>query len=85
MNTWQAYGERKDLAGISMQKQKITVYGEENLSVDIAGLVYTPVFLYELSGIGSAIGLSPHPWHWAQFLALHGFRCADQEIWEPWW
>ena len=94
VNMWLMYGEREDLAAISLQKQKITVYEEENLNVDIAGLVDGPVFLYELSGIGSAIGLSPHPLHWAQFLTLHGEEmgscppglvCADQDIWEPWW
>ena len=94
INTWQAYGLRTDLAAISLQKPKISVYGEENLDVDIAGKVNTPVFLYELSGIGSAVGLSPHPVHWAEFLSRHGslmstcppgLMCADPDIWEPWW
>ena len=91
---WLAYGEREELAGVSLQKQKISVYGEENLNADIAGLVDSPVFLYELSGIGGAVGMSPHPHHWAQFISQYGgqmstcppgLQCADSDIWEPWW
>ena len=69
---WLAYGERKELAGVSLQKQTVSTYGGETFHVDIAGLVDSPVFLYELSGFGGSIGVSPHPHHWAQFISKHG-------------
>ena len=91
---WLAYGHREDLAGISLQKQTVSVNRAENFNVDFVGMVDTPVFLYELSGIGGAIGVSPQPHHWSQFTTKHGrhmktcppgFACSDPNIWEPWW
>ena len=93
VNMWLAYGGRQDLAGISLQKQTVSVVNE-NFKVNIAGMVDTPVFLYELSGIGGAIGVSPHPVHWDLFISRHGSQmrtcppalaCSDPDIWEPWW
>ena len=78
-----------------MQKQTVRVGGTDKaLTVDFTSFVETPVFLYELSGIGGANGLSPHPHHWAQFLSQYGalmrtcppgMTCFQEEIWEPWW
>ena len=94
VNMWLAYGERKELAGVSLQKQTVSTYGGETFHVDIAGLVDSPVFLYELSGFGGSIGVSPHPHHWAQFISKHGslmstcppgFVCPESETWERWW
>ena len=50
--------------------------------------------MYELSGIGGSIGLSPHPQHWHRFIKNYGTQmrtcppgmgCPQSEIWEPWW
>ena len=97
VNTWLVYGEREDLAAISLQKQTVNLGNTDqpfNVNIDFSSLVSTPVFLYELSGIGGANGLSPHPHHWSQFISLYGDRmrscppgmtCYQEEIWEPWW
>ena len=48
--------------------------GVEQYELDLSALLpeRVSVFMYELCGIGSAVGLSPHPKHWSLFLALYG-------------
>jgi len=98
-NMWLAYGGRDDIAAISLQKQtmKAQVAGvqDEDFTVDFPSILpHNPAFLYQLTGLGGSVGLSPHPGAWADFLSQHGdkmgscppgLNCPEKESWEYWW
>ena len=62
--------------------------------VDLSKLIEgSPVFLYQLSGIGGSQALSPHPEHWANLIREHGDKlgqcapgmaCLQDQLWEAW-
>lgn len=60
---WQSYGHRKDIAGISLQRQ--TWIMQAPASRDFMAPESVP-FLYKLLG---TIGFSPHPQRWLEFMS----------------
>ena len=92
VNTWLRYGDREDLAGVGLQKQRTTVWPPRS-DVDIAARVAGPVFMYE---VPASLVASHHPYHWNTFITKHGAsmsscipsmsldNCA-KNTWEPAW
>ncbi len=62
VGAWDAYGGRKDLAGISLQRQTLVPKKPSRQSEIVNG--HKP-FLYRLVG---SIGFSPHPGRWKEFM-----------------
>ena len=61
-NAWEAYSERSDIAGISLQRQQL-IPKKPSKNKEIINN-HTP-FLYALLG---SIGFSPHPVRWKEFI-----------------
>lgn len=63
VRAWSRYGNRTDLAGISLQRQTLTP--TSNVRGDIGRETDGTPFMYSMVG---SIGFSPHPRVWRQFL-----------------